>query len=98
MHSVGDGLHVCPVRGCESGLLDQGFSRYWTLVDHMKRIHNCSPTAHKVGGCTASCNGGSFKIAVKEKFFAATVEAEIPALQSEFDSLPPRTQLSQEYL
>jgi hypothetical protein len=86
MHGIGDGLNLCPARGCERGLPDQGFRRHWNLVDHMKRIHNCSPTTHKVDGCTTSCNGGSFRIAVKEKLFAATVEAGIPALQSKFDS------------
>jgi len=33
-----------------------------------------------------SYSGGAFKIAVKEKFYATTAEAGIPALQSRFDS------------
>jgi hypothetical protein len=60
MHGVGDRFHLCPVRGCERGSLDHGFPRYWNLVDHMKRIHNCSPTAHSIDGCKESCKGGSF--------------------------------------
>jgi hypothetical protein len=89
MHGIGDRLNLCPAQGCERGLPDQGFPRHWNLVDHMKRIHNCSPTTHKANGCTEFCDGSSFKIATKkEKFVASTVEAGISALQSEFDPVP----------
>ncbi|PMD48938.1 hypothetical protein L207DRAFT_575581 [Hyaloscypha variabilis F] len=60
MHGVGDRFHLCPIRGCERRSPDHGFPRYWNLVDHMKRIHNCSPTAHSIDGCKESCKGGSF--------------------------------------
>jgi len=92
VHGVGDRLRLCPVRGCERESPDHPFSQYRNLVGHMKRIHNCSPTVHKIDGCTGSCKGGSSRIVVKERLAATMTEAVIPALQPDIND--PTTESS----
>lgn len=70
MHGVGEWLYLCPAQGCSRGVPGQGFPRHWNLVDHMKRVHNCSPKTHNSDpftGCTTECNGATPKVSRRKK-------------------------------
>jgi len=44
MHGHGEKPFLCTFEGCERGVLGNGFPRHWNLCDHMKRVHNRSPS------------------------------------------------------
>jgi hypothetical protein len=44
MHGHGEKPFLCTFDGCERGVPGNGFPRHWNLCDHMKRVHNCSPS------------------------------------------------------
>lgn len=79
MHGVGEWLYLCPAQDCSRGVLGQGFPRHWNLVDHMKRVHNCSPKTHNsdpVGGCTVECNGATAKNTRRKRVPGASLSVE----------------------
>src|SRR5277367_5839042 len=44
MYGHGEKHFLCTFEGCERGVPGNGLPRYWNLCDHMKRIHNRSPS------------------------------------------------------
>ncbi len=44
MHGHGEKPFLCTFEGCERGVPGNGFPRHWNLCDHMKRVHNSSPS------------------------------------------------------
>jgi hypothetical protein len=44
MHGHGEKPFLCTFKGCERGAPGNGFPRHWNLCDHMKRVHNRSPS------------------------------------------------------
>jgi hypothetical protein len=44
MHGHGEKPFLCTFEGCERGIPGNGFPRHWNLCDHMKRVHNRSPS------------------------------------------------------
>src|SRR5271154_4024058 len=44
MHGHGEKPFLCTFEGCERGVPGNGFPRHWNLCDHMKRVHNRSPS------------------------------------------------------
>jgi hypothetical protein len=44
MHGHGEKPFLCTSDGCERGVTGNGFPRHWNLCDHMKRVHNRSPS------------------------------------------------------
>jgi hypothetical protein len=44
MHGHGEKPFLCRFEGCERGTPGNGFPRHWNLCDHMKRVHNRSPS------------------------------------------------------
>jgi hypothetical protein len=44
MHGYGERPFPCAFEGCDRGQPGNGFSRYWNLCDHVKRVHNHSPS------------------------------------------------------
>lgn len=44
MHGHGEKPFLCTFDGCERGIPGNGFPRHWNLCDHMKRVHNRSPS------------------------------------------------------
>ena len=44
MHGHGEKPYLCKFDGCERGVPGNGFPRHWNLCDHMKRVHNRSPS------------------------------------------------------
>jgi hypothetical protein len=44
MHGHGEKPFLCRFDGCDRGIPGNGFPRHWNLRDHMKRVHNLSPS------------------------------------------------------
>lgn len=44
MHGHGEKPFLCTSEGCDRGIPGNGFPRHWNLCDHMKRVHNRSPS------------------------------------------------------
>lgn len=44
MHGHGEKPYLCTFGGCDRGIPGNGFPRHWNLCDHMKRVHNRSPS------------------------------------------------------
>lgn len=44
MHGHWENPFLCSFEGCERGAPGNGFPRHWNLCDHMKRVHNRSPS------------------------------------------------------
>jgi hypothetical protein len=44
MHGHGEKPYQCEAEGCERAVPGQGFPRRWNLLDHMRRVHNRSPS------------------------------------------------------
>jgi hypothetical protein len=44
MHGHGEKPFLCTFESCERGVPGNGFPRHWNLCDHMKRVHNRSPS------------------------------------------------------
>lgn len=44
MHGHGERPFLCTAEGCERSVPGNGFPRHWNLCDHMKRVHNRSPS------------------------------------------------------
>jgi hypothetical protein len=79
MHGVGEWLYLCPAQDCSRGVPGQGFPRHWNLVDHMKRVHNCSPKTHNsdpLTRCTMECNGATPKTSRRKKVSNASASVE----------------------
>lgn len=46
MHGHGEKPFLCTIQDCERSKPGNGFPRHWNLNDHMKRVHNISPSIH----------------------------------------------------
>ncbi|KAL1993708.1 hypothetical protein VTN49DRAFT_2377 [Thermomyces lanuginosus] len=60
LHGHGDNPHLCLFEGCDRSIPGYGFPRRWNLFDHMKRVHDYSPSDQPSSPDTAS-SGSSKK-------------------------------------
>lgn len=70
MHGHGEKPFLCRFDGCDRGIPGNGFPRHWNLRDHMKRVHNLSPSP--TSGKSQPTRGG-------RKRKAETTESATPA-------------------
>jgi len=57
MHGHGEKPFLCKFEGCERGFSGNGFPRHWNLCDHMKRVHNRSPSPSPGSSFNARASG-----------------------------------------
>jgi hypothetical protein len=61
MHGHGEKPFLCTSDGCERSQPGNGFPRHWNLCDHMKRVHNQSPSP-STGTTKLARNGKKRKV------------------------------------
>ncbi|KAL1986086.1 hypothetical protein VTN96DRAFT_6983 [Rasamsonia emersonii] len=78
-HGHGDNPHLCLFEGCERSIPGYGFPRRWNLYDHMKRVHDYTPSEQPSSPETASTSGQASKkkdSVRKRKVTKATIGAQ----------------------